>query len=165
MSRTISSSSAVFDFVVQKGNGIKGLVEIGLDSVPDQYIQPLEERLDPRKVESEESVPIIDVSNWDDPNVAESICDAARKWGFFQIVNHGVPLEVLEDLKNAAHRFFELPIEERKKYLKANSPSEIVRLCTSFNPQPEKVLEWKDYLALLWMSENEACAFWPPECK
>ncbi|KAG6632259.1 hypothetical protein I3843_13G128700 [Carya illinoinensis] len=159
------SSSDVIDFVVHKGNGVTGLAEIGLQIVPDQYIQPLEERLDPSKVETDESIPIIDVSNWDDPEVAESICDAASKWGFFQIINHGVPLEVLEALKNAARTFFELPVEERKKYLKENSPSKVVCLSTSFNPQAEKVLEWKDYLTLLWVSENEASAFWPPACK
>lgn len=165
MSAPISSSSDVIDFVVHRGNGVTGLVQIGVEGVPDRYIQPREERLDPSKLETQESIPIIDFSNWADPKVAESICDAASKWGFFQIVNHGVPLEVLEDLKNAARRFFELPSEERKKYLKENSPSETVRLCTSFSPQAEEVLEWKDYLTLLWVSESEASAFWPPACR
>ena len=160
-----SSSSDVFDFVVQKGNGITGLVDIGLESVPQPYIQPLEERLDTTKLEPENSIPIIDVSNWDDPKVANSICDAASNWGFFQIINHGVPLEVLHNLQNAAHSFFQLPSEERKKHLKENSPSEVVSLCTNFSPQAEKVLEWKDYLALVWVSEDTASAFWPPVCK
>ncbi|XP_040991858.1 bi-functional coumaroyl CoA and feruloyl CoA ortho-hydroxylase F6H2-2-1-like [Juglans microcarpa x Juglans regia] len=165
MSTTISSSSDVIDFVVRKGNGITGLVELGIESVPERYIQPQEERFDPSKVETDESIPSIDVSNWDDPKVADSICDAASKRGFFQIINHGVPLEVLEDMKNAAHRFFQLPVEERKKYLKENSPSESVCLVTSFSTQAEKVLEWKDSLKLVWVSENEASAVWPPACK
>lgn len=164
MSTTISSSD-VFDYVVHKGNGITGLVELGIESVPEQYIQPLEERFDPIKVETDVSIPTIDVSNWDDPKVAESICDAASKWGFFQIINHGIPLEVLEDMKNAAHKFFQLPVEERKKYLKENSPSESVFLVTSFSSQADKVLEWKDSLKLVWVSENEASAVWPPACK
>ena len=165
LSLPISSSSDVIDFVVHKGNGIKGLVDTGLETVPEPYIQPLEERLDPTKFQPENSIPIIDVSNWDDPKVVNSICDAASKWGFFQIVNHGVPLEVLENLKNAAHSFFQLPSEERKKYLKENSPSEAVCLGTSFSPQAEKVLEWKDLLRLSWVSEDQASAFWPPVCK
>ena len=166
MSPPISSSSSdVFDFVVHKGNGVTGLVDTGLETVPEPYIQPLEERLDPTKFLPENSIPIIDVSNWDDPKVVDSICDAASKWGFFQIVNHGVPLEVLENVKNAAHSFFQLPSEERKKYLKENSPSEAVCLGTSFSPQAEKVLEWKDLLRLSWVSEDQASAFWPPVCK
>ncbi|XP_030960483.1 feruloyl CoA ortho-hydroxylase F6H1-2-like [Quercus lobata] len=166
MSPPISSSSSdVFDFVVHKGNGVKGLVDTGLEIVPEPYIQPLEERLDPTKFQPENTIPIIDISNWDDPKVVDSICDAASKWGFFQIVNHGVPLVVLENLKNAAHSFFQLPSEERKKYLKKNSPSEAVCLGTSFSPQAEKILEWKDFLRLYWVSEDQASAYWPPVCK
>ncbi|KAK6786168.1 hypothetical protein RDI58_014693 [Solanum bulbocastanum] len=42
-----------------------------------------------------------------------SIQQAATKWDYFQIINHGIPIEVLEDLKEAAHDFFEFPAEEK----------------------------------------------------
>lgn len=162
----MTDSISVFDFVVKEGNGIKALVEKGFKTVPQQYVQPLEERFHSIKtVSQEESVPVIDVSNWDDSRVAESICEAAIKWGFFQIVNHGVPVEVMEQVKDSATRFFELPIEERKKYLRANSPSETVCFATSFNPHVEKVMEWKDYLTMLYVDDDQASAFWPPACR
>ncbi|GFP97594.1 feruloyl coa ortho-hydroxylase 1 [Phtheirospermum japonicum] len=97
-----------------------------------------------------------------DPKVAESICEAAKKWGFFQIINHGVPIEVLENVKRASHDFFELPAEERRKYLKENCSTETVMLKTSFNPLAEKVLEWKDYLVHFVGPENdEGFKLWP----
>ncbi|KAK6162060.1 hypothetical protein DH2020_001901 [Rehmannia glutinosa] len=112
---------------------------------------------------NKESVPIIDVSKWDDPKVAESICEAATKWGFFQIINHGVPLDVLENVKRAAHDFFELLVEERRKYLKENSPTHTVMLTTSFNPLAEKVLEWKNNLVhFVGQENNEHFKLWPP---
>ncbi|PWA38449.1 oxoglutarate/iron-dependent dioxygenase [Artemisia annua] len=37
---------------------------------------------------NQDSIPVIDMSNFDDPNVANAICATASKWGFFQIVNH-----------------------------------------------------------------------------
>ena len=112
-----------------------------------------------------ESTPIIDMSNWGEPNVSESICDAAEKWGFFQIINHGVPIEVLENVKDATHRFFNLPAEEKRKFSKENSPSNNVRFGTNFRPEAENSLEWKDYLSLFYVSEAEASALWPHVCK
>ncbi|KAK9273251.1 hypothetical protein L1049_018058 [Liquidambar formosana] len=163
MSTAISTD--ITDIVVNQGYGVKGLIEMGLKGLPEQYLQPPEERFDLSKVVHEEGIPIIDVSDWDNPAVAESICNAAEKWGFFQIINHGVPIEVLENMKEAAHRFFGLPPEERRQYLKEYPPTGSVHLGTSFNPRVEKVLEWKDYLSLLYVPGDEGPpASWPSVC-
>ncbi|KAL6340914.1 hypothetical protein AAG906_032025 [Vitis piasezkii] len=160
-----TNSWDITDFVVNQGHGVKGLSEMKLPSLPKQFIQPPEERIDASKVVCEECIPVIDMAGLDDPKVAELICDAAEKWGFFQVVNHGVPIGVLEDVKEATHRFFALPGEEKKKYSKENSNSNSVRFGTSFTPQAEKSLEWKDYLSLFYVSEDEASALWPSVCK
>lgn len=74
-------------------------------------------------------------------------------------------MEVLRQVMDAARRFFELPVEE-KKYLRQNSPSpETVCFATSFNPHVEKVMEWKDYITMLYVNEDKASAFWPPVCR
>ncbi|KAL4611978.1 hypothetical protein ACB092_08G164800 [Castanea dentata] len=164
----ISESSNITDFVVTNGNGVKGLSEMGLKTLPKQYIQPVKERITVSNILPQESIPIIDMSNWDEPKVSKSICDATKKWGFFQIINHGVPIEVLENVKDATHRFFNLPAEEKRKFSKEKSPSNSVRFGTSFSPdspEAEKALEWKDYLSLFYVSEDEASALWPFACK
>ena len=165
LAEPFGDSSALTDFVINQGNGVKGLSEMGLRALPKQYIQPLEERMCMTKIIDQESIPIIDMSNWEDPEVAKSICDAASKWGFFQIVNHDVPVEVLENVKNATYRFFGLPAEVKNKYSKEHSPSNNVRFGTSFSPQAEKALEWKDYLSLFYVSEEEASTLWPLVCR
>nr|GFA42437.1 feruloyl CoA ortho-hydroxylase 1-like [Tanacetum cinerariifolium] len=104
------------------------------------------------------------MSNGDDPNVAKAICDAASKWGFFQIVNHGVPIHVLDDVKDATRKFFALPAEEKLKYSKEKSVTNNIRFGTSFTPEAEKALEWKDYLSLFLVSEDEAATLWPSVC-
>lgn len=159
-------STDIIDFVMNKGNGVKGLSELGLKTLPKQYIQPMEERiLSSMTILPLESIPIIDLSRCNDPDVGNSICDAAEKWGFFQIVNHGVPIEVLENVKAATHQFFGLSAEEKRKYSRELSPTNNVRFGTSFSPQAEKALEWKDYISFFYVSEEEASAFWPPTCK
>ncbi|KAL5834073.1 hypothetical protein ACOSQ3_017747 [Xanthoceras sorbifolium] len=183
ISITLEDSTDVTDLVLKQGHGVKALSEMGLKSIPQQYIQPLEERLLISKIimpqqhqQQQQSmiIPIIDMSQLVDGHdddddqvlmVANSICDAAEKWGFFQVVNHGVPLQVLKNVKKATHGFFGMPPEEKRKYSKENSPSNNVRLTTSFIPQVEKALEWKDYLSLFYVSDDEAEALWPPICK
>ncbi|KAJ9172313.1 hypothetical protein P3X46_015562 [Hevea brasiliensis] len=163
---TPNASSDVLDFVVHKANGLKVLVDTGLQSLPRQYIQPPERRLHASQVITQESIPIIDVSNWDDPQHVESIFEAASKWGFFQIINHGIPQEILDHLQDAAHGFFGLPNEERKKFWKGKSPTDTVFLATSFTPLKEKVLEWKDYLSFRYIPGDEKSqALWPSVCK
>ncbi|GAB2225965.1 hypothetical protein Droror1_Dr00021746 [Drosera rotundifolia] len=162
----ITNPQAINSFIIGEGHGVKGLVEMGLDSLPKQYIQPESERTaNIKKAEPEESIPVIDLSKWQDPVVARSICEAAEKWGFFQVINHGVPIEVLEGVKQATYRFFRLPSEEKKKFFKEHSPSNHVRLSTSFIPEAESAMEWKDYLSLFYVSDEEALQLWPKACR
>ncbi|GAA0138267.1 oxidoreductase [Lithospermum erythrorhizon] len=104
---------------------------------------------------------LIHKGNGNDPKVAAEICKAAAEWGFFQIINHRIPLEVLESVKEAGHEFFALPVDERKKYVKGNSPTSTVELKTSFSPLAEKVLEWKDYLFHVYVDDEEETKHWP----
>ncbi|GMJ11343.1 hypothetical protein like AT1G55290 [Hibiscus trionum] len=71
---------------------------------------------------------------------------------------------VLENVKDATYRFFKLPAEVKNKYSKKHSFSNNVRFGTSFTPQAEKALEWKDYLSFFYVSEEEAYALWPSVC-
>ena len=155
----------ISDFVMSKGHGVKGLSETGLKALPTQYVQPMEERIDVSDVLAGAAIPIIDMSERDEEKLAASICDAAERWGFFQIVNHGVPVEALERVQGATHCFFGLPANEKNKYSKENSASNNVRYSTSFTPQAEKALEWKDFLSLFFVSEEEASALWPSSCR
>nr|XP_043626877.1 feruloyl CoA ortho-hydroxylase F6H1-3-like [Erigeron canadensis] len=169
MSKTIQSSNprdSIVDFVVHKGHGVKGLAELGLKTLPNQYIQPPQERFETsfKDLQDDCSILVIDMSNSDDAKVAKAVCDAAQNWGFFQIVNHGVPIQVLEGVKNATHQFHALPTEEKHKYSKERSPTTNICFGTSFSPNAEKALEWKDYLSLFFVSEEESASLWPPIC-
>lgn len=165
MASLLDNTSELKTFVLVEGHGVKGLSELKIKTLPELFIQPVEKRLDMSKVVPYESIPIIDMSNSDDPKVRDAICDAAEKWGFFQIVNHGVPLSIIEDVKDATHSFFALPAEEKKKYLFKNSPTKNIRFVTSFIPEVDKVLEWKDYLSCFYVSDDESMAFWPSVCR
>ena len=60
-------------------------------------------------------------------------------------MNHGVSQTIIQDLRDAALKFFQLPAKERMCFHGRIFGSPIV-YSTSFNPKYEKVREWRDTL-------------------
>ncbi|XP_065017171.1 protein DMR6-LIKE OXYGENASE 2-like [Musa acuminata AAA Group] len=90
------------------------------------FIQAPEHRPKPAVAEAG-SIPLIDLSplhlfeQHGGPLVAglevlvAQVEAACRDWGFFQVINHGVPLAVVERAWAASRGFFALPPEERRR--------------------------------------------------
>ena len=55
------------------------------------------------------NVPVIDITSLYDPATLAALDDACRRWGFFQVVNHGVEPSVIDNLKTRMHEFFAQP--------------------------------------------------------
>ena len=83
------------------------------DVIPD-FIQPTEFRPNSTIIMESKEIPVIDISSSTDSVIGE-IKEACEKWGFFQVVNHGVPHEKRKKAEYLARKFFGLPMEEKKK--------------------------------------------------
>ncbi|KAJ1387332.1 Oxoglutarate/iron-dependent dioxygenase [Sesbania bispinosa] len=53
--------------------------------------------------------------NLSDPEAKTLIVKACKEFGFFKIVNHGVPFELITNLENEAIKFFKQPQSEKEK--------------------------------------------------
>ena len=82
-------------------------------------------------------------------------------------MNHGVPLELLDKLIKAAHAFFRLSPEKKAAYRsEANLNQRLnVKYGTSFIPEKEEALEWKDFISMRYSNDEDALQDWPHECR
>nr|CAB3451184.1 unnamed protein product [Digitaria exilis] len=66
-----------------------------------------------RRAAAPDAPPVIDLSA---PGCGERVAEAAREWGLFQVVNHGVPSSVIAELQRVGRAFFALPREDKERY-------------------------------------------------
>ncbi|XP_027169639.1 flavonol synthase/flavanone 3-hydroxylase-like [Coffea eugenioides] len=98
------------------------------------------------------AIPTIDLSpflnNEDDDNckkkVKEIISQACSEYGFFQVVNHGVPLNLLSRAMELSKTYFAFPEEEKLKC----SPKCGAPLPAGYNKAPEFSPEKKEYMIM-----------------
>ncbi|CAI9770005.1 unnamed protein product [Fraxinus pennsylvanica] len=93
-----------------------------MGEVDPAFVQSLEHQPKLDIIEAE-GIPLIDLSplinsSDNDSSLASLVAevgDACKNWGFFQVINHGVPLKYREKIESAERRFFALSKEEKKK--------------------------------------------------
>ncbi|KAE9460679.1 hypothetical protein C3L33_07421, partial [Rhododendron williamsianum] len=122
----------------QSKTGVKGLIDSGVAKLPSIFIQPPGSRPDPSDVCTEElQVPVISLEGRRRAEVVAEIREAAETWGFFQVVNHGVPLSAMSGLLEGIRRFHEQPGEVKKEFYSRD------------NKVKEAFVEYMSYLSKL----------------
>ncbi|CAI0420473.1 unnamed protein product [Linum tenue] len=134
--------------------GVKGLADAGITELPRIFHTP-PHLLDYRQSTTSSAddpnfiLPIIDLTGAnDDPErrkkIIEQVRDACGKWGFFQLVNHGIPEEsVLEEMKAGVGRFYEQDVELKKPFYHRDLSSKIV-YNSNFDLYTAPAANWRD---------------------
>ncbi|XP_051127571.1 1-aminocyclopropane-1-carboxylate oxidase homolog 1-like [Andrographis paniculata] len=125
--------------------GVKGLLDSGLDKIPKIFVRPSEELSEELTYKYPKiEVPVIDLSAGR-IQVVEQVRSASEKWGFFQVVNHGIPSEVLDRAINGVREFNEGDIEEKRKYYSRDDRRN-VKFSTNYDLYHSKTANWRDTL-------------------
>ncbi|KAL5732263.1 hypothetical protein ACHQM5_004909 [Ranunculus cassubicifolius] len=93
-------------------SGVKGLVDAGLRKIPRIFLTPPDNH---PVNQNNPGIPIIDLSGSRD-NVVQEILHASETWGFFQLVYHGIPITILDEMIDGVRRFYEQSDEIKSKY-------------------------------------------------
>ncbi|XP_039168055.1 1-aminocyclopropane-1-carboxylate oxidase homolog 4-like [Eucalyptus grandis] len=154
--------------------GVKGLVDSGLTSIPSLFIHPPEtlSSLKPAQPRpgSIHSIPIIDLSGWDScrrPSIIEEVGRVSRELGFFQVVNHGVPTEVMDRTIAAVKAFNEQPVEAKARIYRREMAGEMdtgVAFFSNVDLFHSKAASWRDTLQLR-LEPKPDMAEMPEVCK
>ncbi|KAJ0089138.1 hypothetical protein Patl1_32575 [Pistacia atlantica] len=102
--------------------GVKGLSDSSITSIPKIFIHPPEtlSTLKSSQDDTTIAIPVIDLakinSPVDRPNIIQQVKEAAKSWGFFQVINHGIDLSVVENTIQAVKSFHEQPAEMKAKF-------------------------------------------------
>ncbi|QHO07715.1 hypothetical protein HN51_066418 [Arachis hypogaea] len=118
--------------------------------VPQRYIRSTEEMEKVNYLTHLSSqIPVLDFALLSSGNSLEllKLDKACKDWGFFQLVNHGIEKEVLQRMKEATTKFFDLPIEEKEKY--AMPPNDVHGYGHAYVVSEDQILDWSDLMFLL----------------
>ncbi|CAL0319429.1 unnamed protein product [Lupinus luteus] len=102
------------------------------------------------------AVPVIDFSKLNGEERAQTLAQIANgceEWGFFQLINHGIPEELLERVKKVSSECYKLEREENFK--KSKAVKLINELAEKKNGEKLEHVDWEDVFTIL--NDNE----WP----
>ncbi|XP_031254643.1 1-aminocyclopropane-1-carboxylate oxidase homolog 1-like [Pistacia vera] len=132
--------------------GVKGLVDSGAAKVPRIFI---DEQYEPGDKSGSGgckfTIPIIDFQGIDkDPSlrceIVGKVGNACEKWGFLQVINHGIPLNILEEMIDGIRRFHEQDTEVKKE-LYSRDETRAAVYHSNFDLYRAPVANWRDTLS------------------
>ncbi|GMP79322.1 hypothetical protein CsSME_00034914 [Camellia sinensis var. sinensis] len=135
-----------------------------IDTIPAEYIRSENEQPAITTIQGKVlEVPVIDLNNdSDDQNIVQLVAEACRDWGIFQVVNHGIPDEVIGNLQRVGKDFFELPQEEKEVYAKPPESRSVEGYGTKLQKEVEGKKGWVDHLFhKIWPPSAINYKFWP----
>nr|GMD86789.1 1-aminocyclopropane-1-carboxylate oxidase homolog 1-like [Ipomoea batatas] len=77
--------------------------------------------------------------------VVEAVGEASATWGFFQVVNHGIPCNVLEEIMSGVRGFHEQDTEVKKEWYTRDRSRRVVYNC-NFDLYTAPAANWRDTL-------------------
>ncbi|ONK55556.1 uncharacterized protein A4U43_UnF1680 [Asparagus officinalis] len=131
--------------------GVKGLVDAGITTIPRFFHDSLTDKtINPNP---QISIPIIDLQSDQRIQVIDEVKRASETFGFFQVVNHGVPQEVMEGIIEGGRRFNEEGNEVKRMYYTRDT-SKKVYFNSNFDLYQAPSANWRDTLTCLMAPET-----------
>lgn len=149
-------------------SGVKGLVDEGITKVPKIFYSKPCNFLKPSGDVSF-NIPVVNLSGIDlDVNcrreVVERVREATETWGFFQVVNHSIPLKILDEMLEGVRRFYEQDNEVKKKWYTRDGSKTVV-YNSNFDLYTVPSANWRDTFFCIVAPNPPSLQELPPICR
>ncbi|XP_038717754.1 1-aminocyclopropane-1-carboxylate oxidase homolog 1-like isoform X2 [Tripterygium wilfordii] len=153
--RTLAAHKSTMDrkeFDATKA-GVKGLLESGITKIPKFFIRPSLETVAKSSCKFSDislRIPLIDLAGFESSkrkDIIDEICEASEKWGVFQLINHGIPISVLDEMIAATKRFHEQPNEVKKELYSRDLEKSVKYYSNGDLFSRKGAADWTDILA------------------
>ncbi|KAJ7949100.1 2-oxoglutarate (2OG) and Fe(II)-dependent oxygenase superfamily protein [Quillaja saponaria] len=143
---------------------VRELANQQLEKVPLRYIRDDLDNVTTVPADPSLRVPLIDMTKLFNPNSQkeelQNLYDACKDWGVFQLVNHGISNETLNCMGKQVQGFFDLPLEEKKRW--AQKPGSLEGFGQAFVVSEDQKLDWNDMIFLKTLPiHNRKLNLWP----
>ncbi|KAJ9547370.1 hypothetical protein OSB04_019913 [Centaurea solstitialis] len=126
--------------------GVKALADAGIREIPRIFINEPE----PLPVSSTPfQIPVVDLGSTDRASTVEKIREASENLGFFHVVNHGIPVSVMNEMLQGVRRFHDQDVEVKKRFY-TRDPTKPVIYNSNFDLFSSPAANWRDtFIALM----------------
>nr|QEP99659.1 flavonoid synthase I [Marchantia emarginata] len=148
---------AVDTGVAGKGNDIKSVVPVSvmkladtMADVPEKFIKAMGERPTVAYNDYCKEIPVISLkginsSEAERARIVAEVGLACAEWGIFQVVDHGVPEDLMRRMMENSLAFFKLPLEEKLKH--ATKPGGFpVGYASGSHRSDDDILDWRELM-------------------
>ncbi|XP_023739979.1 1-aminocyclopropane-1-carboxylate oxidase homolog 1 [Lactuca sativa] len=125
----------------QTKTGVKGLVDAGIRKIPPIFFHPRDTT--PKISTAAVEIPVIDLQSTHRASMVEMIREASANLGIFQVVNHGIPVSVMEEVVQGVRRFHEQTDEVKKGFYTRDLSSTFV-YNSNYDLYSSPALNWRD---------------------
>ncbi|KAI7735118.1 hypothetical protein M8C21_003159 [Ambrosia artemisiifolia] len=128
--------------------GVKGVLDSGILKIPNIFIHPPENLVKSPSSgagNQELQVPVIDLNGFEGRKevIISEIREVSEQWGIFQLVNHGIPVAVLDEMIESVRGFHEQPNEVKMKWY-SREHGQQVRFFSNGSLYESKAVNWRD---------------------
>ena len=96
--------------------------------------------------------------------ILDGILTASETWGFFQVVNHGVPLCIMDGMLEGVRRFHEQPKDVKMEWYSRDYKQPVRYFCNGDLLVSKGAANWRDSIAFDFHDGQLDPQILPPVC-